>query len=147
MMTEPTTRLPRENHRQATEIDQLVGARLKMQRKLAGLSQDGLASMLGLTFQQLQKYEKGVNRIGASRLFDIAQKLNVPVQFFFDDAGVNEAKAGASTDTASQTTADFLSMVSSSDGAKMVRAFQNISDPRRRRALVELAQSMAGQTD
>jgi transcriptional regulator with XRE-family HTH domain len=147
MMTEPTTRLPRENHRQATEIDQLVGARLKMQRKLAGLSQDGLASMLGLTFQQVQKYEKGVNRIGASRLFDIAQKLNVPVQFFFDDAGVKEAKAGASTDTASQTTADFLSMVSSSDGAKMVRAFQNISDPRRRRALVELAQSIAGQTD
>src|SRR5918992_4717448 len=74
--------------RRANPIDLHVGSRVRLRRMLLGMSQEKLAERLGLTFQQIQKYEKGINRIGASRLFDLAQVLGVPVQFFYDDAPV-----------------------------------------------------------
>ena len=66
-------------------IDVHVGRRMRLRRQLLGLSQETLAAMLGLTFQQVQKYERGMNRIGASRLWDISKVLNVPISFFYDD--------------------------------------------------------------
>src|SRR5262244_2816948 len=72
--------------RRANPIDIHVGSRVRFRRMLLGMSQEKLGEKLGLTFQQVQKYEKGINRIGASRLFDLAQVLGVPVQFFYEEA-------------------------------------------------------------
>src|SRR5688572_10163347 len=79
--------------RRANPIDIHVGSRVRFRRMLLGMSQEKLGERLGLTFQQVQKYEKGINRIGASRLFDLAQVLGVPVQFFYDDAPLPEPRA------------------------------------------------------
>jgi transcriptional regulator with XRE-family HTH domain len=75
----------------ATAVDVHIGQRLRMRRKLAGLSQEQLAERLGVTFQQVQKYEKGTNRISASRLFDAARLLSVPVSFFFEGLATSDA--------------------------------------------------------
>src|SRR3990172_2371342 len=75
-----------KNSRRRNPIDAHVGSRVRLRRMLLGMSQEKLGEHLGLTFQQVQKYEKGVNRIGASRLFDLSHVLGVPVQFFYDDA-------------------------------------------------------------
>ena len=72
-------------------IDVHVGARVRLRRMLLGMSQEKLGEHLGLTFQQIQKYEKGINRIGASRLFDLSQVLGVPVQFFYENCAVGGA--------------------------------------------------------
>src|SRR3979411_1138136 len=69
----------------ASPIDVHVGARIRLRRTLMGMSQERLGEALGLTFQQVQKYERGVNRVGASRLFDLSRVLDVPISFFFDD--------------------------------------------------------------
>jgi len=76
----------------ATAVDVHIGQRLRMRRKLAGLSQDQLAERLGITFQQVQKYEKGTNRISASRLFDAARLLSVPVSYFFEGLAASDAE-------------------------------------------------------
>ena len=76
-----------------TAIDRYVGSRVRQRRMMLGMSQSALAEKLGVTFQQLQKNEKGTNRIGASRLVDLSQSLDVPIQFFFDDMPVNAASA------------------------------------------------------
>src|SRR5512145_286688 len=80
--------------RRPNPIDIHVGSRVRLRRMLLGMSQEKLGERLGLTFQQIQKYEKGVNRIGASRLFDLAQVLGVPVQFFYEELAVGGAAAG-----------------------------------------------------
>src|SRR5262245_30468310 len=76
--------------RRPNPIDVHVGSRVRFRRMLLGMSQEKLGEKLGLTFQQIQKYEKGINRIGASRLFDLAQVLGVPVQFFYEEAPAGE---------------------------------------------------------
>src|ERR1700733_557037 len=76
--------------RRANPIDVHVGSRVRFRRMLLGMSQEKLGEKLGLTFQQVQKYEKGINRIGASRLFDLAQVLGVPVQFFYEEVPAGE---------------------------------------------------------
>src|SRR5512147_2967524 len=74
-----------EKEGRPSPIDVHVGSRIRLRRTLLGMSQEKLGEALGLTFQQIQKYERGVNRIGASRLFDLARVLDVPIGFFFDD--------------------------------------------------------------
>src|SRR4051795_11251213 len=74
-----------EKEGRASPIDVHVGARIRLRRTLLGMSQEKLGEALGLTFQQVQKYERGVNRVGASRLFDLSRVLDVPISFFFDD--------------------------------------------------------------
>src|SRR5262245_27340102 len=81
--------------RRANPVDVHVGGRVRLRRMLLGMSQEKLGEHLGLTFQQIQKYEKGINRIGASRLFDLSQVLGVPVQFFYDEAPSGAQSAGA----------------------------------------------------
>src|ERR1044072_3075414 len=81
--------------RRANPVDVHVGSRVRLRRMLLGMSQEKLGEHLGLTFQQIQKYEKGINRIGASRLFDLSQVLGVSVQFFYEELAVGGAGAAA----------------------------------------------------
>jgi transcriptional regulator with XRE-family HTH domain len=124
-------------------IDKHVGSRVRMRRMMLGMSQEKLGDSLGLTFQQVQKYETGTNRIGASRLQQISLILQVPVSFFFEGAppppgrpqGMGEAPSPAYV-------TDFLA---SSDGLSLVRAFVRIENPKLRRRIVELVQEMGGE--
>ena len=124
-------------------IDKHVGSRVRMRRMMLGMSQEKLGDSLGLTFQQVQKYEKGTNRIGASRLQQISLILQVPVSFFFEGAppppgrppGMGEAPSPAYV-------TDFLA---SSDGLSLVRAFVRIENPKLRRRIVELVQEMGSE--
>src|ERR1700719_3453420 len=74
-----------ERESRPSPIDVHVGSRIRLRRTLLGMSQERLGDALGLTFQQVQKYERGMNRVGASRLFDLSRVLDVPISFFFDD--------------------------------------------------------------
>ncbi len=108
---------------------------------LAGVSQEKLGEALGLTFQQVQKYEKGTNRISASRLQQIAKMLGVPVAFFFDGAPNDETAEGGFADAANTSyVADFLA---TSEGVQLTKAFVRIKSPRVRRRLVDLVESLA----
>ena len=132
------------NARRANTVDGHVGTRVRLRRMLLGMSQEKLGECLGLTFQQVQKYEKGVNRIGASRLFDLAHVLGVPVQFFYDELGHNDhtpAMAGFGERPAETYVVDFLS---SREGLELNKAFVRITDPKVRRSVVDLVRSLAG---
>jgi transcriptional regulator with XRE-family HTH domain len=117
---------------------------------LIGMSQEKLGELLGLTFQQVQKYEKGANRIGASRLYDISTILGVPVSYFFDDLvgdhGVKRTNGhGASTDV--DAGPYMMEFVSSAEGFQLVRAFTKITDPRVRKRMLELVKSLTGEEE
>lgn len=130
--------------RRANPIDIHVGSRVRFRRMLLGMSQEKLGEKLGLTFQQVQKYEKGINRIGASRLFDLAQVLGVSVQFFYEEAPLPEARAiepnGMSDGPDEHSIVEFLR---SRDGLELNRAFVRIPDLKARRAIVDLVRSLA----
>jgi transcriptional regulator with XRE-family HTH domain len=130
--------------RRPNPIDVHVGSRVRFRRMLLGMSQERLGEKLGLTFQQIQKYEKGINRIGASRLFDLAQVLGVPVQFFYEEAPASEPQAlvpaGFAERPEESSIVDFLR---SRDGLELNKAFVRISDAKARRAIVDLVRSLA----
>ena len=123
--------------------DKHVGTRVRMRRMMLGMTQEKLGDALGLTFQQVQKYEKGTNRIGASRLQQISHILQVPVAFFFEGApsaqvigraeGVSEAPSPAYV-------SDFLA---TSDGLALTKAFMRIDDSKLRRRIVDLVEQIA----
>ena len=121
-------------------IDIHVGGRVRLRRMMLGMSQEKLGEQLGITFQQIQKYEKGTNRIGASRLQNIATVLSVPVGFFFDGAPGNSGSGSADSKSGSYVV-DFLS---SSEGLQLNRAFVRIADSKVRRRIVDLVRSLAG---
>lgn len=133
--------------RRANPMDVHVGSRVRLRRMLLGMSQEKLGEHLGLTFQQVQKYEKGVNRIGASRLFDLARVLGVPVQFFYDEAPSGAQSAGAAVPGFAEQpdesyVVDFLG---TREGLELNKAFARISDPKVRRSIVDLVRSLAGE--
>ena len=114
-----------------------------MRRMLAGISQEKLGEALGLTFQQIQKYEKGANRISASRLQNIAKILGVPVSFFFEGAPLGDETIGGLSETPGPGyVADFLS---TSEGVQLNKAFVNISDPKIRRRVIDLVEALSGE--
>ncbi len=117
-------------------VDRHVGSRLRLLRMQAGLSQEALGNRLGLTFQQVQKYEKGQNRIGASRLFQLSRILHVPVSTFFE--GLSEGE-----DAANPAGSASLAFLSSTEGYELNLAFSRIRDPGARRKIVELVQSLS----
>lgn len=122
-------------------IDIHVGSRVKLRRTMQGMSQEKLGDALGITFQQIQKYEKGTNRIGASRMQQIAAALKVPVAFFFDDAPKGSTPAGETTEVGSTSyVVDFLS---STEGIQLNRAFVRISNPAIRRKIVDMVKTLA----
>jgi transcriptional regulator with XRE-family HTH domain len=116
---------------------------------LLGMSQEKLGEKLGLTFQQVQKYEKGINRIGASRLFDLAQVLGVSVQFFYEEAPVTDGQQPPASDGSAEKVDEnaIVEFLRSRDGLELNRAFVRISDVKARRAIVELVRSLANDTE
>ena len=127
----------------ANPIDIHVGKRLRLRRTIVGISQEKLAETLGITFQQVQKYEKGINRIGSSRLFDISKTLNVPVNFFFEE--YNEGGAANSKYALAEDNANFEHEDNTKNRETMtlVKAYYQISDPKVRKKALELIKSLA----
>ena len=111
-----------------------------MRRHMLGMSQTALGNALGLTFQQVQKYEKGANRIGASRLHQLSHILQVPVPFFFEDVPKNVAPRALSAAPSANFISEFLA---SKEGLALVAAFVRIKDAKLRRRIVDLIQAMA----
>jgi transcriptional regulator with XRE-family HTH domain len=149
-MEEVAERGTTEREHRPSPIDVHVGSRVRLRRTLLGMSQEKLGEALGLTFQQVQKYERGVNRIGASRLFDLARVLDVPVSFFFDDMpdamGGNQAVNGRRGST--------FGLAESQEGfdddtlhrretLELVRAYYRITDPSVRKRVFDLIKSLA----
>ncbi len=130
-----------DNEKKPNPIDIHVGSRVRLRRTMLGMSQEKLGNALDITFQQIQKYEKGANRIGASRLQNIANVLNVPVAFFFEDApSSTQTATGMSEENSTTYVVDFLS---SSEGLQLNRAFVKIQDAKVRRKIVDLVKTLA----
>ena len=131
-------------------IDVHVGARVRLRRTLLGLSQEKLGEALGLTFQQVQKYERGANRVGASRLFDLSRVLDVPVSFFFDDMSddiKNQAPSLLMNGGLEESSAEFEhDPLTKRETLELVRAYYRISDPAIRKRVYELAKALADTT-
>src|SRR5881227_463792 len=122
-------------------VDKYVGSRVRMRRIMLGMSQEKLGLALGLTFQQVQKYEKGTNRVGASRIQQISEILQIPISFLFEGgptsaAGIEGFSEGASPAYVS----DFLA---TAEGLALTRAFTRIDDPKLRRSIVDLVEQIA----
>lgn len=121
-------------------VDRYVGSRVRMRRMMISMSQEKLGERLGITFQQVQKYEKGTNRIGASRLQQISSILGVPVSFFFEgapDGGTGATGFGESGNP--PFVSDFLA---TAEGLALSKAFMKVSDPKLRRRIVDLVEAM-----
>ena len=129
-------------------IDKHVGSRVRMRRMMLAMSQEKLGDALGLTFQQVQKYERGVNRVGASRLFDLSRVLDVPISFFFDD--MPESLASSYGNQIGRRTAGFSDMqdgftddaLNRRETLELVRAYYRITDPAVRKRVFDLIKSM-----
>ena len=129
-------------------IDVHVGTRIRLRRTLLGMSQERLGEALGLTFQQVQKYERGVNRVGASRLFDLSRVLDVPISFFFDDMpdnlastfGAQPGRRPANMLDSGETGAD--ETLNRRETLELVRAYDRLTDPSVRKRVFDLIKSM-----
>ncbi|HKT16884.1 MAG TPA: helix-turn-helix transcriptional regulator [Stellaceae bacterium] len=121
-------------------IDVHVGSRVRLRRTLLGMSQEKLGDAIGLTFQQVQKYERGANRVGASRLYDLSRVLDVPVSFFFEELGEASPVSGMSDAAAEPYQANPMMK---RETLELVRAYLRISDPQIKRRLFELAKALA----
>ena len=122
-------------------IDKYVGSRVRMRRIMLGMSQEKLGEALGLTFQQIQKYEKGTNRVGASRIQQISEILQVPVSFLFEGGPTSTTGGdGFSEGTSPAYVSDFLA---TSEGLALTRAFTRITDSKLRRSIVDLVEQIA----
>ena len=115
-----------------------------MRRMMIDMSQEKLGERLGITFQQIQKYEKGTNRIGASRLQQISTVLSVPVAFFFEGAPVPDGPSEFSDVPSPAYVSDFLA---TSDGLALTKAFMKVKDPKVRRRIVDLVEAIASEED
>src|SRR5260221_11293482 len=123
-------------------IDKHVGSRVRMRRMMLSMSQEKLGDALSLTFQQVQKYEKGTNRIGASRLQQIAQILQVPVSFFFEGAPHSPGHSGGMSEAPSP--ADVADFLPTSYELSLTKAFMRIKNSKLRRRIVDLVEQIAG---
>lgn len=134
LMTEPKNKGP-------NPIDVHVGSRVRLKRSMLGLSQEKLADQLGITFQQVQKYEKGTNRISASRMFEISRILQVPVDFLFEGLStVSGSATGMAEEGSSDYVVDFLS---TAEGVQLNRSFVKIKDPLVRKKIIDLVRSLS----
>src|ERR1041384_5575987 len=124
----------RSMKKSTTEIDVEIGSRVRMRRMTVGMSQEKLGEMLGLTFQQVQKYEKGTNRISVGRLVDIANVLGVEIEFFF--TGLKSRKDSGFSDTDAAPYA--AEVMSTPEGLQLVRTFAQIKSAKVRRSIVQL---------
>src|ERR1700745_1008036 len=125
--------------RKTARVDSEVGHRIKIQRLAAGLSQTELGENIGVTFQQVQKYEKGANRVGAGRLTQIARVLNVPVNTFFEGRDNIEKVAAQGVDSP-------LSLITHPHAFRLLQAYSTLTDGELRRSIVELVERIAVRT-
>ncbi|MEO0637715.1 MAG: helix-turn-helix transcriptional regulator [Pseudomonadota bacterium] len=126
-------------------IDVHVGSRVRLRRTMMSMSQEKLGDALGVTFQQVQKYEKGTNRIGASRMQQICNVLEAPVSFFFEDApGDVSGQAAGMSEPGADFVVDFLS---TSEGVQLNKAFARVKDPAVRKRIVDLVKTLADQAE
>ncbi|MQP68143.1 helix-turn-helix domain-containing protein [Niveispirillum sp. SYP-B3756] len=123
-------------------IDVHVGSRVRLRRTLLGMSQEKLGEAIGLTFQQVQKYERGANRIGASRLFDLSRVLDVPVSFFYDDMADPESGESLCAPSA-MPDADEPDPMHKRETLELVRAYYRIADPLVRKRIFDLTKAVA----
>ncbi|MEM6383357.1 MAG: helix-turn-helix transcriptional regulator [Pseudomonadota bacterium] len=131
------------NNRAPNPIDAHVGARLRMRRMMLSISQERLGEALGVSFQQVQKYEKGTNRIGAGRLQEVAHHLQVPISYFYDEMPGAQKQTGFA-----ETGVSYVSdLLTTSDGVDLTRAFLKIKDAKVRRRVVDLVKAIADQED
>ncbi len=130
-----THRSTKKKNTSSILIDQAVGNKLKYRRTFIGLSQDELAKEIGISFQQVQKYEKGTNRISASRLYQISKILNVPVSFFFDEININ-SKNNKKPNIAKQS-----SELNKPESLELVKNFWELS-PKARKNLISLLKTL-----
>ena len=122
-------------------VDIHVGSRVRLRRTLLGMSQEKLGDAIGLTFQQVQKYERGANRVGASRLYDLARVLDVSVSYFFEELGGDKPAPGTSGEEATEPFQ--ANPMMKRETLELVRAYLRISDPQIKRRLFELAKALA----
>jgi transcriptional regulator with XRE-family HTH domain len=128
--------------RRPNPVDLHVGGRVRMRRKLLGVSQEQLADSLGLTFQQVQKYERGANRVSASKLYEIARTLQVPVSFFFD--GLADPMDGSDNDEVGQQAERIVQeFLTTPEGLELAEVFPKIGRGRVRRQVLDLVRAMA----
>lgn len=126
--------------KEPNQVDEYVGVRLRRLRRLTGYSQTKLGELLGITFQQIQKYEKGVNRISASRLQHIANIFQVPVSHFFEGA---PAFSSSAADSAPKTPPpEVADLLATRDGVRLAKAFASIRSIKTRRRIVALTEAM-----
>ncbi len=131
--------------RSPNPVDLHVGGRIRMKRKVLGVSQERLAEALGLTFQQVQKYERGANRVSASKLYEIARFLQAPISYFFEGlADPTVEGAGGDTEGAEQFVHDFLM---TPEGLELAATFPKIRKGRVRRRVLELVRTLAGEDE
>jgi transcriptional regulator with XRE-family HTH domain len=138
-MPEGRNRAESGAERLPTGVDAHVGSRIRLRRTMLGMSQEKLATALGLTFQQVQKYERGLNRVGASRLFDLGRVLDVPISFFFDDMPGGLSASGSDGEAPEAGSGNALDRA---ETLQLIRAYYRISDPGLRRRVLDLLKSM-----
>jgi transcriptional regulator with XRE-family HTH domain len=131
------------NKKKPNPTDTHVGSRIRLRRNMLGMSQEKLGENLGITFQQIQKYEKGTNRVGASRLQAIADILGVPVAFFFEDLPGHDAAAGNRGFAEDSSASLAMEFCTSSEGLQLNRAFVKITDVKVRRRIIDLVKSLS----
>ena len=129
-------------------VDVHVGARIRLRRTLMGMSQERLGDALGLTFQQVQKYERGVNRVGASRLFDLSRILDVPISFFYDNmpdsmSGSGSPRSGQGFHEQQDGFGAIEDTMGKRETLELVRAYYRITDANVRKRMFDLMKSMA----
>lgn len=125
-------------------VDVHVGGRVRMRRTLLGMSQEKLGEAIGLTFQQVQKYERGTNRIGASRLFDLSKVLDVPVGFFFEELGDWNGKQGNRSRGFAEEQAEYeQDPMAKRETLELVRAYYRIKEPAVRKRLFDMCKALA----
>lgn len=125
-------------------VDVHVGSRLRMRRQLVGMSQEKLGELLGITFQQVQKYEKGANRISASRLYFAAKILAIPVQFFFEDLPGVDEHGGMGEQREEDAV---LSSLMNVEGITLAKAFRDASSANKRKLISTIARLIAENKD
>lgn len=135
----------------AHPADIYVGKRLRLRRTLLGLSQEAIGDAIGVTFQQIQKYERGINRMGSSRLYEFAKILNIPVSYFFEEFEEEQGKTGSkyvSPGMAENNGTKFEhEQLSSRETLELMRAYYRITDPSVRKRVFELIKSLADQEE
>jgi transcriptional regulator with XRE-family HTH domain len=122
-------------------VDRHVGTRVRMRRMMIGMSQEKLGEALGITFQQVQKYEKGTNRISASRLQHTARVLGVPIEYFYE--GAPQSGDAAASGFAEGASPAYMAELTTTDGLNLLKAFASIKEPRIRRRIVDLVRALA----